>query len=166
MPATHDRVMRAVNRFPALLLRSPLHGVLSDGVLLISFSGRTSGKRYTTPINYLRDGNTLLLTTDSPWWRNLRGAPVTLRLRGREVAARAEVVTDEAAVIAALEAMMRRFPRYGRLAGVRRDPDGRPNRDDLVTSVRQGRVLIRARRAGEIAPAPRTRLERGGTLWD
>src|SRR5215212_4045089 len=98
MAGGHDRFMRAVNRAPALLLRSPLHGVLSDGVLLLSFTGRKSGRRYTTPSNYLLDeaaGDTVLLTTDSPWWRNLRGgAPIALRLRGRELAGRAEVVTD------------------------------------------------------------------------
>jgi len=65
MPATHDRVTRAVNRFLSLLLRSPPHGVLSDGVLLLGFTGRKSGRRYTTPINYLRDGGAVLLTTDS-----------------------------------------------------------------------------------------------------
>ena len=83
MPATHDRVMRAVNRFPAVLLRSPPHGVLSDGVLLLGFTGRKSGRRYTTPITYLRDdaaGDTVLMTTDSPWWQNLRGGdPAALR---------------------------------------------------------------------------------------
>lgn len=63
-------------------LRSPLHGLLSDGVLLITFTGRKSSKQYTTPINYLGDGDMIDLTTDSPWWKNLRsGVPLTLRIR-------------------------------------------------------------------------------------
>ena len=77
--------IRVMNKFPALLLRSPLHRLISKSVLLITFTGRKSGKKYTTPITYLRDGDTVLMTTDSPWWKNLRGgALVTLRIRGRE----------------------------------------------------------------------------------
>ncbi len=66
--------MRVVNKFPALLLRSPLHGLIIGSVLLITFNGRKSGKKYTTPITCLREGDTVLMTTDSPWWKNLRGA--------------------------------------------------------------------------------------------
>ncbi len=143
-----DSLMRVINRFPALLLRSPLHGVMSGGVLLLSFVGRRSGQRYTTPINYLREGDAILMTTDSPWWRNVRGgAPVTLRLQGRDRAATAEVITDEAEVAAALRAMLRRFPRYGTFANIRRQPDGSPNEGDIANAVRSGRVVVRARLA-------------------
>ena len=139
-----QRFMRMMNKFPALLLRSPLHGLMSEGVLLITFTGRTSGKRCTTPINYIREGDTVLMTTDSPWWKNLRGgAPVTLRIRGREHAGVAEAVTDEEEVIEALEKMLTRFPRYGRYAHVGLDPDGRINRQEAEEAVRGGRVLIR-----------------------
>jgi hypothetical protein len=58
--------------------------------LLITFAGRKSGKMYTTPIVYLREGAALLMTTDSPWWKNLRGAgraaPLALRVAGRNCA--------------------------------------------------------------------------------
>jgi hypothetical protein len=57
--------MRMMNKFPAMLLRSPLHGLLSKGIVLITFTGHTSGKRYTTPINYVREGDTVLITIDS-----------------------------------------------------------------------------------------------------
>ena len=74
--------MRVVNKFPALLLRSPLHGLIIGSVLLITFNGRKSGKKYTTPITCLGEGDTVLMTTDSPWWKNLPGgAPVTLLKR-------------------------------------------------------------------------------------
>ena len=63
---------RAMNRVPAAVLRSPLHRVMSGKYLLLSFTGRKSGRRYTTPLAYLAKGDDLLMTTDSPWWRNLR----------------------------------------------------------------------------------------------
>ena len=62
-----------MNGFPAMLLRSSLHGLMSKKTLLITFTGRKSGKRYTTPIVYLREGDTFLVATNSPWWKNLRG---------------------------------------------------------------------------------------------
>jgi hypothetical protein len=35
-----------------LVLRSPAHGVVSKTILLITFTGRKSGKTYTTPVSY------------------------------------------------------------------------------------------------------------------
>lgn len=75
------------NRLLKLLLRSPLHRPLSKGLLLISFTGRKSGKTYTTPISYLRDGDDIILFTnrERKWWRNLQGgAPVTLWVQGEK----------------------------------------------------------------------------------
>ena len=72
------------NSVPTLVLRSPLHPLMSGRYALLSFTGRRTGRRYTTPVAYTRDGaDRLLLSTDSPWWRNLAGgAPVSLRLAG------------------------------------------------------------------------------------
>jgi len=41
------------------LLKSPLHGFISKGVMLVTVTGRKSGKFFLTPTNYVRDGNTL-----------------------------------------------------------------------------------------------------------
>ena len=67
------RIVRVANALPKLILRSPLHGLMSNQVLLLTYTGRKSGKRYTVPITYVKVGNTLLLATDRPWWKNLRG---------------------------------------------------------------------------------------------
>ena len=89
--------IRVMNALPKLILRSPLHVLMSKQLLLLTYTGRKSGKRYTFPITYAKVGNTLLLATDRPWWKNLRGgAQVQVWLRGKKHSARAEVVTDEA----------------------------------------------------------------------
>ena len=41
------------------LLKSSLHGMISKGVMLVTVTGRKSGKVISTPTNYLREGNTL-----------------------------------------------------------------------------------------------------------
>ena len=52
-------------------------------VLLLTTSGRKSGKKRTTPLIYVRDGNRLVLIAsnggsakDPGWWRNLKHSPL------------------------------------------------------------------------------------------
>ncbi len=69
------------------LLRSPLHGLCSGSLMLITFSGRRSGKKFTTPVRYIENDRTIrcFTTSDTQWWRNLRGgADVVLRVRGKD----------------------------------------------------------------------------------
>src|SRR3972149_1856772 len=90
----------------ALLLRSPFHRLLSGSTLLITVTGRRSGTRYTTPVNYFREGSRLTVFSrrGRTWWRNLRGGgPVLVRLQGRDIVGRGEVVpASEQEVAAAL----------------------------------------------------------------
>ena len=63
-------------RFMTWMLRSPFH-IFMGGVLLITVTGRKSGRAISTPVNYARDGDTLLVTskTDRTWWKNVRAEP-------------------------------------------------------------------------------------------
>jgi deazaflavin-dependent oxidoreductase (nitroreductase family) len=132
------------NRVPAAILSSPLHGLLSSKRLVLTFTGRRSGKRYATPVNYLQRGREVLITTDSSWWRNLDGgAPVELRLRGRRLRATAEAVRDDDLVAEALTAVVRDYPPYGRWAHIRVGADGTPDAADVRAEVARGRVLVR-----------------------
>ena len=86
---------RWYNPFMRWLLRSPLHGLASRGVLLITFTGRKTGRSYCTPISYSQDGSLIQLIShrDRAWWRNFEGgAPVMIRLRGQDRPAIASVV--------------------------------------------------------------------------
>ena len=138
--------MRVVNKFPALLLRSPLHGLIIGSVLLITFNGRKSGKRYDIPAAYARDGDAFSMTTDSPWWKNLRGesgggVPVRLRVRGKEYEGVGESITDEGEVTRILELLLEEQPGYGRYVGL-----GAGGAEPAeVRRVARGRVVIRAR---------------------
>jgi deazaflavin-dependent oxidoreductase (nitroreductase family) len=103
---------RISNLFMKPLLRSPLHFLASGSVVLLSFTGHKSGKLYTTPVEYRQDWNTLtiLTRTERKWWRNLKGGvPVTVRLRGRDVSATADIISlDEAALRDTIQEM---YPR-------------------------------------------------------
>jgi deazaflavin-dependent oxidoreductase (nitroreductase family) len=143
------------NRVPAAILSSPLHGLLSGKRLVLTFTGRRSGTRYATPVNYLQRGREVLITTDSSWCHNLDGgAPVELRLRGRRLRATAEAVRDYDLVAEALTAVVRDHPPYGRWAHIRVGADGTPDAADVRAEVSRGRVLIRVQLPPEDTTAP------------
>ena len=90
---------RISNVVPRALLRSPLHGLLSRGVLLITVTGRRSGRAITTPVHYVQRGDAVYITSrrGRRWWRNVQPpARVTLRLRGHSRRGLGGVLEDEA----------------------------------------------------------------------
>ena len=52
------------------------------------------------------------------------------------------------------QAMLPRTPHYAQAVGVRLDPDGRPNRDDVARARQAGHVVVRVRLDDETAPSP------------
>jgi F420H(2)-dependent quinone reductase len=84
-----------------LVLRSPLHGLLSRRTALITVTGRSSGRDFTFPVAYEQRGDSVRIAVGAPehkrWWRNLTdaGAPVRMRLRGVERSGHAVARGDE-----------------------------------------------------------------------
>ena len=144
-PHRRPRLIHLVNELLIKpLLRSPLHGFLSKEVLILSFTGRKSGKRYTTPIGYARQGNVLLLGTRAPWWKNLRGGvPVSVRVQGRDYTGTADVIADEQGLRQSYQTMIVLRPRFGRILGLKLGPDGQPNREDVARARQEGHVVVR-----------------------
>lgn len=55
--------------------------------MVLSFTGRKTGKQYATPVGYVRDGNTILVFTHSAWRSNFKDpAPVQMLIGGKDVA--------------------------------------------------------------------------------
>src|SRR6185369_12297568 len=145
-PAVHHvplsiRILRRLRPLIAWFLGSPLHGVLSGDVLLLSWSGRKSGKRYALPISYTELGGRLYLCTragGSTWWRHLRNAPeVGLVLKGKNARAIATVLDPASAeALDGLRAFLTRNPGTGRLLyNVAADANGTPREDDVEREV-------------------------------
>ena len=53
------------NDFISWVLRSPLHGMLSNGMMLITVIGRKTGKEYTLPVGYYPENGRLWILTSS-----------------------------------------------------------------------------------------------------
>ena len=73
-----------LNPFIRALLRSPLHHLVSKDFMVLSFTGRRSGKPYAVPVGYVQQANRLYFSCLAGWWTNLPGTAVTVRLRGRD----------------------------------------------------------------------------------
>ena len=135
-----------VNSAMKFVLRSPVHGMVSKTVLLITFTGRKSGKIYTTPVSYSQHNDQVVIFTHANWWKNLQnGMPVTLRIRGLEFQGLAEAIhADKQAVAAGLSQHLQKVPSDARYYGVTFDDHKNPSAGE-VDKAAQTVVMIRIR---------------------
>jgi hypothetical protein len=138
------RIMRAVNVPMRAVLSLPFATPLSGNLMLISYTGRKTGKAYRQPVSYVRDGDSLLSPGGGRWTLNLAGGrPVRLRLRGRGVPARADLVADPAEVERLLSVIAAGNPRATRFIPIPRRPDGRLDPDALGAAIGHGFRIVR-----------------------
>lgn len=110
-------------------LKSPLHGLLSRNMMVITITGRKSGKRISVPTNYICDQNTLWVISwrTRAWWRNLRqGAPVEVLLAGQNLAGHGQVAEDPQDVADHLMTYCRLSPATARYMQIGLDSAGQP----------------------------------------
>jgi hypothetical protein len=130
-----DRALKRINPLMIALLKSPLHRLMSRDVMLITVTGRRSGRSYTRPVSYRREARTVRCFTrsDTAWWRNLRGgARVSLRIRGEDQRGQADAISGDPKRIAdALTSFLARVPRDAAYYDIALDSNGKPDPADL-----------------------------------
>ncbi|MBI5962901.1 MAG: nitroreductase family deazaflavin-dependent oxidoreductase [Chloroflexi bacterium] len=132
------------NDFMAWVLRSPLHGMLSNGMMLITVTGRKTGKTYTTPVGYYEEGGYLWVITsrDRTWWRNLQGgADVNLLLKRKPVNGIANTELDCKVVEARMVEYFKHVPQSAKLMGIRVEKKI-PNAED-VARIAKDRLFVK-----------------------
>ncbi len=77
----------AVDRFNACFTSFQSSPRWQRRFTIITYTGRRSGRTFSTPVAYKRDGNKLTIGVQMPdaknWWRNfLDGGPITVQLDG------------------------------------------------------------------------------------
>jgi hypothetical protein len=81
-PPPPPAVLRAMNVVMRPLLSSPL-GSRINGVMLLDFRGRRSGREIKVPVNFHLVDGVPMAFTEAPWRHNFKGgAPVTVTHRG------------------------------------------------------------------------------------
>lgn len=145
LPSSSDGdTMSSSNRFyryflnPLMrsLLRSPLHGITSQNIGIVHFTGRKSGRKLSTPLSYTREGNTVRLLSNhsTRWWLNFRGDGVKVEM---EIARRRYPGTaillegDSEALREGVRRFIRALPRDAKVYGLELDS----NRDVVETSL-------------------------------
>jgi hypothetical protein len=137
-------MMRAINVPMRAVLGLPFATPLSGRLMLVLLTGRKTGKSYRQPVSYVRHGTTLLTPGGGRWKLNLEdGRPVRIRLRGRDVLARPELVSDVDEVVRLLGVMTAANPAVRRFVAIPTRPDGRLDRDRLETAVEYGFRIVR-----------------------
>ena len=138
------RVSRAVNVPMRFMLGLPFATPPGGRLMLVFLIGRKTGKSYRQPVSYVRDGDALLTPGGGRWKLNLsEGKPVRIRLRGKDVMARPEIIADPGEVERLLGVMTAASPMAGRFVAIPKGPDGRLDRDRLDAALTYGFRVIR-----------------------
>ena len=91
-PPPPPAVLKTMNLVMRPLLGSPL-GRRLDGVMLLEFTGRRSGRTIKVPVNFHLVDGVPMAFTDAPWRFNFDGgAPVKVTHRGRVYETRGSLV--------------------------------------------------------------------------
>ena len=127
-----------LNKTMKFVLRSPMHRMVSKTLTLITFTGRKSGKTYTTPVSYYQKDGLVCIFTHANWWKNLQGgAPVTLRLRGKDIQGTADSISDDKQAIAnALTEHLQKNQFDAKFYKVTIDDHGLPVKEDVDQAVK------------------------------
>ncbi len=137
-----------INPAMRLLLRSRLHFLTSGSLLLITYEGRKTGRRHTTPLRYTREGEVIrcFTTSKTQWWRNLQGGKeVSLRVRGKDGKYLAQIIKDDTQTLRAeLEKYLAEFPQDAGYHEIRLDTNKQPLAEDLDRAI-EASVLMEAR---------------------
>lgn len=92
-------ILRAVNPVLGYLLRTPLAGGARRQMMVVSFNGRKTGRRYSIPLSAHRIDDNLYALTSAPWKFNFRdGATAAVLVGGKTTTMRGELIRDPAVV--------------------------------------------------------------------
>lgn len=120
-----DAPPRWANSWMKWALTTPvIQSVVGQGVALLTFEGRRTGKRYTIPVSYQREDDTVTIITKRPrnWWRNFETpSEVEIRLAGRQYTGKAHVDTDDSGNLRFMTDYLARRPIDAKAFGLSRD---------------------------------------------
>jgi hypothetical protein len=98
---TFQRIAAAANSVVQPLVLSPRWGRLVEGrMTVITYTGRRSGRTFSTPVAYKKQGEKVTITVEWPdrktWWRNFadQDGPISVRLQGVDRHGTATAVRD------------------------------------------------------------------------
>ncbi len=131
-------LIRLVNPILGFLLRTPLAGPARKQLMVLSFTGRKTGRPYSIPLSAHLIDNELYALTGAPWKQNFRdGAPAQVVYDGKTTAMRGELIRDRAVVS---DLFLRCAESYGvqraqRMIGLKFRDQRMPTREEFTEAV-------------------------------
>ncbi len=119
-----------------------IQGWVGQGVALLTFTGRRTGKNYDIPVSYHREGDVVTVVTKKvrTWWRNFESPiEVTIRLAGEDHRGLAEVTTDQDQALEFMVEYLAKRPVDAKAYGLAKDEITREKIARIVPHI----VLIR-----------------------
>lgn len=138
-------ILRVVNPVLRLLLRTPIMGAARQQMMVVSFDGRKSGRRYSIPLTAHRIDNNLFALTSAPWKVNFRdGAKAEVLLDGKSTTMRGELVRDRAIVadVAHRCAESYGIKRAQRIMGLKFLDDRMPTLEEFAEAVDRDHIAV------------------------
>ena len=159
MPETNDTSRPAVERVippkamisianPLFgrLLRSPLHGLVDEHLMLLHFRGKKSGREYAVVVGRRNIGGRLSVLTSSPWRRNLRGGVVEVEasIEGERRRGRAEIEEDPEEVAHVYANLIGEYgyEQAGRRLGIKINVNRMPTHEELVDAIERSGLSV------------------------
>jgi hypothetical protein len=88
-------LLKLINPLLGFLLRTPLAGPTRKQLMVLSFTGRKTGRPFTIPVSAHVIDNDLYALTGAVWKQNFRGgAPAQVVYDGKQTAMRGELISD------------------------------------------------------------------------
>jgi deazaflavin-dependent oxidoreductase (nitroreductase family) len=115
------KTAKAAMSFQVWLLRRGWMGSLGNEIMVITVSGRKTGRQYSTPIGFLRDGETIIaLSRGSNWFKNaVATEQAQVEIKQQKIKVRVEAMKDQAERERIFELYKReRAKNFSRLFGV------------------------------------------------
>jgi hypothetical protein len=135
----------ALNPLVHALLRSPIHGIASANLCVFHYTGRRSGRRFTTPLSFMREDSMvrLLSSHNTRWWNNFLDGPVDVEIDIERKTYRAKaqtLVEDSPEYREGIRTFLSAVPRDARVYGIKLDGNRRPCEQDIENAV--GHVVV------------------------
>ena len=140
-------VLRFVNPTVIALLRSRLHRLASKNLMVLTVTGRKSGRKLTMPVTrHEQPDGTLIVAAAGAWRHNLQdGAEVSVNLDGREQTARVTRERDPRQAAEVFKGLLERTS--SRAVGVKVNVSHAPTAEEIEPLLAH-RVIAYLRRDG------------------
>lgn len=135
-----EALVKVGNPIFGWLLRSPLHGLVDEHLMLLHFRGRKTGRIYTVVVGHRRIGGDLGILTSSGWRANFRGGTeVEVTLEGERRRGRAELVEHPDEVARVYRDLIEEYglEQAGRRLGIRINVGRMPTHEELADAIRR-----------------------------